>query len=85
MTQHHVGPNDIHPRDFPTWGAYQAARSRLLLRDRILRLHQSNSNLSFADIAGHTGVSADFVKEVLFPGGEARNVPAHSILRLRTP
>lgn len=53
--------------DFPTFHAYQLARKRQLTRTRIRNMRATNRHLSLADIAYHTGVSLDYVKEALAP------------------
>jgi len=50
---------------FPTWDAYQTRRRRELTRARIVNMRAANRHLSLAQIAGHTGVSASYVKHVL--------------------
>lgn len=55
------GPYD----GFPNWDAYQVARARELTRARIRNMRATNSNLSIAQIAGYTGVSTEYVKDVL--------------------
>lgn len=58
---------------FPTYHAYQAcpersrraARNRALTASRIRNMRATNRHLSLAQIADHTGVSAQEVKEAL--------------------
>lgn len=50
---------------FPTYHAYQAARSRELTRARIRNLRATNRHLSLKEIAYLTGVSVDYVKQAL--------------------
>ena len=61
-------PAQLHPRDFPSYQAYQTARKRELTRSRIINMRVSNRHLSLAEIAYHAGVSVDYVKEALAPG-----------------
>jgi len=60
-------PAQLDPRDFPSYQAYQTARKRELTRSRIINMRATNRHLSLAEIAYHTGVSADYVKEALAP------------------
>lgn len=58
-------PAQLDPRDFPSYQAYQTARKRELTRSRIINMRATNRHLSLAEIAYHTGVSADYAKEAL--------------------
>ena len=60
-------PAQLDPRDFPSYQAYQTARKRELTRSRIVNMLATNRYLSLAEIAYHTGVSVDRVKEALAP------------------
>ena len=60
-------PAQLDPRVFPSYQAYQTARKRELTRSRIINMRVSNRHLTLAEIAYHTGVSVDYVKEALTP------------------
>ena len=62
-------PAKLDPRDFPSYQAYQTARKRELTRSRIINMRVSNRHLSLAEIAYHTGVSVDYVKQALASHG----------------
>ena len=66
-------PAQLNPQDFPGWAAYQAARHRELTHARIRNMRATNRHLSLKEIAYHTGVSLQEVKDALglppsFPG-----------------
>ncbi len=64
-TQRSSPPAQLHPRGFPSYRAYQAARKRELTRSRIINMRVTNRHLSLKEIAYHTGVSVDYMKEAL--------------------
>ena len=66
-------PAQLDLRSFPSYHAYQAARKRDLIRARIRNMRATNRHLSLKEIAYHTGVSVQEVKDTLglppsFPG-----------------
>lgn len=58
-------PAQLDPRQFPSYQAYQTARKRELTRSRIINMRVTNRFLSLKEIAYHTGVSVDYVKQAL--------------------
>lgn len=58
-------PRQLDANDFPTWDAYQTARKAELTRARIMNMRATNRHLSIDQIATHTGVSIQHVKDVL--------------------
>ena len=58
-------PAALHPHGFPTFHAYQLARTRELTAARIRNMRATNRHLSLKQIAYHTGVSTAYVQEVL--------------------
>ncbi len=60
-------PAQLDPRDFPSYRAYETARKREITRSRIINMRSTNRHLSLAEIAYHTGVSVDYVKDALAP------------------
>ena len=58
-------PAQPDPRVFPSYQAYQTARKRELTRSRIVNMRVTNRHLSLKEIAYHTGVSVDYVKQAL--------------------
>ena len=63
--QRSSSPDHLDPRQFPSYQAYQTARKRELTRSRIINMRATNRHLSLKEIAYHTGVSADYVQEVI--------------------
>ena len=62
-------PDQLDPRQFPSYQAYQSARKRELTRSRIINMRITNRHLTLREIANHTGVSVNYVKEALASHG----------------
>lgn len=60
-------PALLDPRDFPTYHAYQTARSRELNRARVRNIRVTNPHLSLAGIANATGVPVHEIRAALDP------------------
>ena len=63
--QRSSSPDQLDPRQFPSYQAYQTARKRELTRSRIINMRVTNRHLALAEIAYHTGVSVNYVKEAI--------------------